>query len=217
MLPDMLRHGLRVTRSRGSTAARLFALLLIGGCANPAPVPLSPAKLLSELRELEVGAALRDLGLPTSTTPSTALSVEDGVAIALRHNPALRAARSRVGIAQAKIVIAGLFPDPQLSADLSDLGVLRSEFDDGGDVGFVDCGGHGGGLRLVVSREGFGDVFSKRCLCFGQPVDAVFYLCRSLHSFGLCVDFQRNGIRDGNGQLCIPLCDDSSHVALNHV
>ena len=28
------------------------------------------------------------------------------------------------------------------------------QVDDGGDVGFVDCGGHGGGLRLKIIANG---------------------------------------------------------------
>lgn len=137
MFKGMLRHGLRRERRRSSPATHFCGLLLITGCTNPAPAPISPSTMLSDLRELRADSALGDLGRQLQDA-SVGISIDDAVAIALRHNPGLRAARSRVGIAQADVVIAGLFPDPQLSADLSDLGVLKSKLDSGGDVDSID-------------------------------------------------------------------------------
>jgi outer membrane protein TolC len=43
--------------------------------------------------------------------------MDDIATIAVLHNPDLKAARAKVGVARAQAFAAGLLPDPQLSFD----------------------------------------------------------------------------------------------------
>ncbi len=94
--------------------------LWLGGCATYAalPLPLEPdlrrnvAALTTAPDDLplrETGLHLLDLSRP--------LDIDDVAIIAVAHNPALRAARLKVGVAEAQAFQAGLLPNPQFSFD----------------------------------------------------------------------------------------------------
>lgn len=126
--------------------AVVAVLATICSCVSPPRVPIDPAELLEELRAIHLDefARARDeaqserADAPGEFNLDDGLSVDEVSAIALTWNLALRAARARAGIARAEVVVAGLFPDPQFGADLSDLGVLVSEKDEEGNVESVD-------------------------------------------------------------------------------
>ncbi|WP_345890189.1 TolC family protein [Sphingomonas beigongshangi] len=78
--------------------------LLAGACAHYAPAPLAETPALAP-------------ALPV-TTIGTPLAVEDVVALALARNPDLIAARTKLGVAQAQRVQAGVLPNPSLTGAL---------------------------------------------------------------------------------------------------
>ena len=84
-------------------------LILLAGCATYRPLPLPSAPpLAASLHDLRHAGALR-----------TPLSVPEVAALAVANDPALRAARARLGVARAQALDAGILPNPTLSAGLT--------------------------------------------------------------------------------------------------
>ncbi|MDR3416423.1 MAG: TolC family protein [Nevskia sp.] len=80
--------------------------LALAACASYAPLPLDrQAAPKRSLQELQHDGALPDW-----------LGMDDIAALALRNNPDLVAARAQRGVAQAQLLIAGIPPNPSLSA-----------------------------------------------------------------------------------------------------
>jgi outer membrane protein TolC len=106
---------------RAVRPGRVFTLLpvlsLLAGCASYEPIPLEPAKELDALSRLSPADASRPEG---PERPEAALDFSDGandaelVAVALRLNQELRAKRLEVGEAEAFLVSAGLWPNPEV-------------------------------------------------------------------------------------------------------
>lgn len=119
---DKFREGwLRVRVSR--TWAVLGVAFLLSGCVSYRAAPLVAAEELDALRR----ASLTDLRIehvrPGEGEPiATAFNLEDGldegevVAAALTLNPSLRSARAELGVAQALLIQAGVWPNPELGA-----------------------------------------------------------------------------------------------------
>jgi len=84
-------------------------VVLLTGCAayRPLPLPTSPP----------LAASWHDLRHAGPLHPP--LSVADVAALAVENDPALRAARARLGVAHAEVLDAGILPNPSLSAALT--------------------------------------------------------------------------------------------------
>jgi len=79
----------------------LFGLLPIAGCAHYAPLPLPSAPSLA-------------ISPPTFSTGAP-LTVSQVAAWAMEYNPDLIAARTKRGVAQAQLAVAGVLPNPSLA------------------------------------------------------------------------------------------------------
>ncbi|MFZ0254097.1 MAG: TolC family protein [Gammaproteobacteria bacterium] len=112
------------------------AALILGGCASYAPKLLpSSVSLGSSVDRLEVAAAK-----PARQT-AEALSLDEVAELAIWNNPDLKAQRTRLGVARAQLYAAGLFPDPQLTANL--------DVPTGATAGLVNAYGIGLGYDLI--------------------------------------------------------------------
>lgn len=117
----------RSVASRRLVASRLLAGLfgLASGCATYEPVPLEPVKELEALSMLTVASLTQATDAEEKDASPAAqenrqLDFTNGVndaelvAIALRLNPELKAKRLEVGEAQALLITAGLWPNPEV-------------------------------------------------------------------------------------------------------
>ena len=94
-------------RLRGARRHRIAAvcgLLVLGGCVRYQPQPLPVAPI--------VASAALPVAFETTRKGLDAVQV---AILAVANNPALRAARTKRGVASAQVFAAGLLPDPQLS------------------------------------------------------------------------------------------------------
>jgi len=101
-----------------------FIALFAVGCATYEPKPLDPKGELAALSRLnltsiQVQRAELGKGLSTSTAtaafdPSDGLDDAELVSVALTHNPELRSRRLEVGEAEALLITAGLWPNPEV-------------------------------------------------------------------------------------------------------
>ncbi len=105
-----------------------FLLFVVLGCSAPERRPLAPDELMTSLREqrellLEVGPYAPE------TTPDSeggaeagarVLPLDQAMTLAVVHNPDLQRLRSLVGVAEARLVEAGLLPDPSFGWDAMD-------------------------------------------------------------------------------------------------
>ena len=103
----------------------LGLLLLAGGCASYRPSPLDPAAELHALKARDVAAFVVErakLGegerAHSSFDPTDGLDDAEVVAVALTLNPELRAKRLSIGEAQALLIGAGLWPNPEVGTSL---------------------------------------------------------------------------------------------------
>lgn len=107
---------------RGIFGAAITCIML-GGCATYAPLPLpATSDLQGSVRALTVQSGdlpLRETGGHRFNLRR--LDIDDVASIAVVHNPALRALRLKVGVAEAQAFQAGLLPNPQLSFDYGSL------------------------------------------------------------------------------------------------
>lgn len=107
------RQALRLAR----TCLLLGLPTLLAACASYEPVPLEPAKELEALSRLTAESAAT---AEFRWRPEEVLDLSDGasdaelVAVALRLNQELRAKRLDVGEAQAFLISAGLWPNPEV-------------------------------------------------------------------------------------------------------
>ena len=110
-----------VARGWPGHGAVLAALLFVlAGCASHQPKPLDPPAILKELDAVR---------WPASDSAATAIKPRDLASFAITTNPELSAVRAKLGIQQALLVEAGLFPDPQVGWDAMD--VIASQTVDG--------------------------------------------------------------------------------------
>src|ERR1700743_1546869 len=100
-----------VTRSRRRwiSLASATGIGLLSGCAHYAPVPLA-----------ETPPLRRDWQSLEGSTPADGhgASIEALVALVLRNNPDLLAARRKRVVAQAQLLQAGLLPNPSVGGAL---------------------------------------------------------------------------------------------------
>jgi outer membrane protein TolC len=102
------------------------ALVTLTACRTYAPHPLDPAAHLEAWHgrgaaPLEPASLPEDLalpGLPEAFEPDDGVDLAEGRLLALVHNPELRLARLRAGVASAGLAEAGLLADPELSLDI---------------------------------------------------------------------------------------------------
>lgn len=89
--------------------------LTLAACAGPAPErePLDVAGALTRLDKL--ASAPSDTTAPASFDLADGVSIEEAVSFAVARHPALLAARAQLGVAQALVVEAGLWPDPTIA------------------------------------------------------------------------------------------------------
>lgn len=94
-------------RVRGARKQRIAAVcgsLVLGGCVHYQPQPLPVAPIFAPA------------ALPVAfETTRKGLDAVQVATLAVANNPALRAARTKRGVASAQVFAAGLLPDPQLS------------------------------------------------------------------------------------------------------
>jgi len=106
-------------RSRLVLAALAFS---IAGCAAFHPQPLKPEDELGALRRHDLAGFVVERARPGERAapsdfpfdPSDGLDERELVAVALTLNPGLRAKRLETGEAQAALITAGLWPNPDL-------------------------------------------------------------------------------------------------------
>lgn len=101
----------------------LSSLAFLAGCAAYRPAPLDPAAELEALRARTAEGLVIEYALPGQGPgtamgaerfdPSNGLSEAEVVAVALTLNPQLRAARLEVGEAEALLIGAGAWPNPE--------------------------------------------------------------------------------------------------------
>ena len=95
-----------------------FIALLTTGCTRYQPKPLEERKILEDLRALTLESAAVSSSSSDSEAfdPSDGLSEDEAVSLALSLNPGLGAQRAAKGVAEAQLLAAGLYPDPELDA-----------------------------------------------------------------------------------------------------
>lgn len=95
-----------------------FIGMALSSCATYRPKPLGEhPELQANVRELAVSAD--EFPLPEHRThpfdPRRPLDIDEVAMIAVANNPDLRAARARIGVAQAQVFAAGILPNPQFN------------------------------------------------------------------------------------------------------
>ena len=93
------------SRLRAATVASSVSALLLAGCAHYSPLPLATTPALAP--------AVADLD---PALASTALTVDQVVALALANNPDLKALRLKRAVGDAQTLQAGILPNPTISA-----------------------------------------------------------------------------------------------------
>ncbi len=103
----------------------VFPLLLffLGGCASYHAAPLDSQTVRDGLQppsleavRIAAGKLDHPLLAPLVFDPTDGLSPDEAAVLAVFANPELRTMRSRLGVAGAELVAAGVLPNPQLSA-----------------------------------------------------------------------------------------------------
>ncbi len=135
-------------------AALLAGIGCLSACTAYQALPLDSKDVDRALHPLEgeaLSIAVSDIKhpllRPVRMDASDGLSPDEAAVAAVVLNPALRAARDRAGEAQAQLLIAGILPNPQLSANV--------DFLAGGTTAGAQTGiGYGVGwdLRALVMR-----------------------------------------------------------------
>jgi len=102
---------------RAQGISLLVLLLLLSGCASYTAKPLSntPSQLLS-LKHLIAEVNTADNS--TELSASAPLSLNEVAILAIKGNPDLKIKRKALGVVEAQTYSAGLFADPQFSANL---------------------------------------------------------------------------------------------------
>ena len=119
----------QTSQSGRRAAARTVAaaaLALLGACASYEPRPLVPEDEVASLRRTTVLGLRIEHASPGSAEPAPVAHFDPGdgldeaelIAVALTLNPALRAKRLELGQANAVLITAGLWPNPDLGAFL---------------------------------------------------------------------------------------------------
>ncbi len=92
--------------------------LCLVGCTRYQAQPLEARRILDDLRAVSLGTAAPEAGEPLASVfdPSDGLHEDEAVSLALLLNPDLRAGRAGKGVAEAQLLAAGLYPDPELDA-----------------------------------------------------------------------------------------------------
>ena len=112
------------------TAGILMAILVfMAGCASYSPKPLPEGFSLSPTVE-----ATGPYSAPERPMEK-GLTLDQVASLAVRNNPDLKAKQKQLGVAEAQLYSAGLFPDPQISAGF--------DFPMGSDAGLVNAYGLG--------------------------------------------------------------------------
>ncbi|MBM4035132.1 MAG: TolC family protein [Planctomycetes bacterium] len=113
-------------RLHGIRLGWVLLAAVAAGCARPivpqlAPVPRRPLgaelKTYDAPREAPEGAAA-----PTADEPKAALALREALALALLHSPELAGASWDLRVAEAKMLQAGLRPNPELEAGFEGFG-----------------------------------------------------------------------------------------------
>ncbi len=99
------------------------ALVTVVGCARYEPRPLEAQKILKEMRDLSLQglASARQVEVGKESTgigfdPADGLTEREAVSVGLLANPDLRSVRAERKVAEAQLIAAGLFPDPEIDA-----------------------------------------------------------------------------------------------------
>lgn len=87
------------------------------GCTSYEPDPVEPRELLDALREvrLEQVSAAEVAPITSAFDPDDGLTLLEASALAVRRNPRLAARRAAIGVAESRLIQAGLLPDPVIS------------------------------------------------------------------------------------------------------
>ena len=137
------------TESQRVPAAGLVVALslapALAGCVSYDPAPVDVSQVLADLRS----RSWEPLSAGVPAEPKGAAS-EQLAAFAVTHNPALQAIRTRIGVAEALLVEAGLLSDPEIGWDGMD--ALASQIVEGttSSVDFLA----GLGLSIPLPRPG---------------------------------------------------------------
>jgi hypothetical protein len=110
--------------SRRAIAIALVAAMLATGCAKYHPMPLGEDAAATALftlapadtERLTTAANARAGGIPIDL--SDGLSPDEAAVVAVVASPSLRAERSKLQVASAQLIQAGLLPNPQLTANV---------------------------------------------------------------------------------------------------
>ena len=104
------------------TALGAGALLWLLGCSSYEPRPIDPHELLRGLAEVSLEDPLPELApgvapLTSAFEPRDGLTLVEAAALGVHRNPHLARLRAELGLAQARLVEAGLLPDPVIGWD----------------------------------------------------------------------------------------------------
>lgn len=130
-----------VARGWAGQGAVLAFLFVLASCASHQAKPLDPPAILRELDAVR---------WPASDSAATDIKPRDLASFAISSNPELSAIRGQLGIQQALLVEAGLFPDPEVGWDA--MNVVASQVVNG-TSGSVDVLS-GLGLMFPLPRPG---------------------------------------------------------------
>ena len=103
----------------------LLAVLLLAGCATVdyEAVPIDTTEILRELRASGTTVAVGDatpggVGKPLQ---QGSMTMARAAALAVQRNPTLKLMRAELGVSRARLVEAGLLPDPSIGWDAMDV------------------------------------------------------------------------------------------------
>ena len=109
--------------SKWGTALALLLMFLEGGQGRGGDSPggARPVNLLPPLTDVRVPKADGEK-LETLPSPTSLLTLDDLINLAAQNHPDLQAARSRADAARGRLIQAGLYPNPQVSPIIEEMG-----------------------------------------------------------------------------------------------
>ncbi|MEW6747753.1 MAG: TolC family protein [Planctomycetota bacterium] len=152
----------------------LLTWLLIG-CITYQPAPIEPLELLRQFNAegLVTDEDERQAAQRTAFDAADGFDARELAALAVVRNPSLRVLRAQTGVASARLVEAGLLPNPELSWD--SINVLADQWVEG-DATRVD---YVSGIALTWSLPRPGEIDAREGVVRGQLEEAQYTVLRA--------------------------------------
>ncbi|HPD14831.1 MAG TPA: TolC family protein [Planctomycetota bacterium] len=114
---------------RACVLAGIFLALVAGGCATPQPGRVAPPERRPLGRDLTAFEAPADAAVPRPEIeePKGPLTLREALALALLHSPELAESAWDIRMAEARVLQAGLGPNPELGFDSEGFGGTRDK------------------------------------------------------------------------------------------